>query len=108
MLTELFDRQRWDVIPGAEPASELTARVHDAMEHVAAAAGPDSTALAVTHGGIIAEACRQATSSEPFAFINVANASITRLVRLANGRWSLITFNETGHLDAIAAASVAR
>ena len=52
----------------------------------------------MVHGGIVAEACRQATGSEPFAFINVDNASITRLVRLATGRWLLLGFNDTAHL----------
>jgi probable phosphoglycerate mutase len=101
IISEMFERQRWDVIPGAEPAAELSARVSAAIEQVAATTGPDRTAVAVTHGGIIAEACAQVTRSEPFGFINVANASITRLVKLSTGRWTLQTFNETGHLDGI-------
>jgi hypothetical protein len=36
--------------------------------------------------------------SRPFAFIQVDNASITRLVRFANGHWLLRSFNETAHL----------
>jgi hypothetical protein len=38
------------------------------------------------------------TSSRPFAFVQVDNTSITRLVRFADGRWLLRYFNETAHL----------
>jgi hypothetical protein len=47
---------------------------------------------------VIAEACRQATGSEAFAFLNNCNGSITRLVRLPGGGWVLVAFNETAHL----------
>jgi probable phosphoglycerate mutase len=101
-MAEVFARQRWDVIPNAEPAGDFAARVRGALEHVAAAVGPGGVAVAVSHGGVVAEACRQASGSEPFAFINVDNASITRLVRLASGRWLLLGFNDTAHLAGIA------
>jgi hypothetical protein len=48
---------------------------------------------------VIAEACRQATSSQAFAFLYAENASLTRIMRLATGRWALISFNDTAHLD---------
>ncbi len=98
VMVEVFTRQRWDVIPNAEPAEDFAARVRRGLETVASATGPGAAAVAVVHGGIVAEACRQATGSEPFAFINVDNASITRLVRLATGRWLLLGFNDTAHL----------
>jgi probable phosphoglycerate mutase len=56
-------------------------------------------AVVYTHSGVIAEACRQATGSEPFAFLNSTNGSLTRLVRMPNGRWVLVSFNETAHLS---------
>lgn len=99
VIAEVFRQQRWDLIPGAEPPESLAARVRDGLEAVADAIGPGGTGVAVAHGGTIAEACRQATGSEPFAFINVDNASISRLVRLATGRWLLIAFNDTAHLE---------
>ena len=36
--------------------------------------------------------------SEPFAFLSNSNGSITRLVRMPDGRWVLVAFNETAHL----------
>ena len=47
---------------------------------------------------MIADACRQVTGSEPFAFPTVINGSLTRLVRLPGGRWLLLGFNESAHL----------
>src|SRR4051794_6737700 len=107
-MAEVFARQRWDVIPNAEPAAEFAARVRRGLEEVAAVTGPGSTAVAIAHGGVIAECCRQVTRSEPFAFINVENASITRLVRLATGRWLLLSFNDTSHLRAAGSLAGAR
>jgi probable phosphoglycerate mutase len=100
-MADVFARQRWDVIPNAEPADAFAARVREGLEEVASATGPGATAVAIAHGGVVAEACRQVTGSEPFAFINVDNASITRLVRLESGRWLLLSFNDTAHLAAI-------
>jgi hypothetical protein len=36
--------------------------------------------------------------SRPFAFLQVDNTSITRVVRRPDGRWLLRYFNETAHL----------
>ena len=63
----------------ADEAFERASRA--AVAAVVAAAGPGA-ALVVTHGAFIAEVCRQATASRPFAFLNVDNASITRIVLL--------------------------
>jgi probable phosphoglycerate mutase len=52
----------------------------------------------VLHGGVITEVCRQVTGSRPFAFLEVDNTAITRLLRFADGRWRLRYFNETAHL----------
>jgi len=101
-MAEVFERQQWDVIPGAEPADVFAARVREGLEAVADAIGPGATGLVIAHGGVVAEACRQATGSEPFAFINVDNASLSRLVRLASGRWLLLGFNDTAHLAGVA------
>jgi hypothetical protein len=40
------------------------------------------------------------TGSRPFAFLLSANGSITRLVRMPDRRWALMSFNETEHLTA--------
>lgn len=90
--------QRWDVIPGAEPAGDLGARVRAGMEAIADAGRDGVTSVAVTHAGVIAEVLRQITGSEPFAFLMSANGSISRVMRLPDGRWQLIAFNDTAHL----------
>jgi 2,3-bisphosphoglycerate-dependent phosphoglycerate mutase len=91
--------ERWDLIPGAETMEALAARVRAGIDRVVELTGPGRVALAFVHGGIIAEACRQATGSRPFAFLHSDNCSITRLVRFADGRWLLRSFNDTSHLD---------
>jgi len=108
VMVEVFERQRWDVIPGGEKPRAFAARVHVGLERVAAQVGPGGVAVAVAHGGVVAEACHLATNSDPFAFINVDNASITRLVRLAGGRWLLLGFNDTAHLREVTEAPVAQ
>ena len=95
----LFTEQRWEVIPGAETSVEFGRRVAAGLERVAQAAERERPAVAFVHGGVIAEACRQATGSDAFAFLNVDNASITRLVRHADGHWMLRSFNDTSHLN---------
>jgi probable phosphoglycerate mutase len=94
--------ERWEVIPGAETMDGFAARVRAGVESVAAAAGPDVTVAAIVHGGVIGEACRQATESRPFAFVHADNASLSRLVILPGGRWLLRSFNDTAHLAAAA------
>jgi len=95
---ELFRAERWDVIPGAEPMEEFAERVRAGIAVVADTVGADATAIAVVHGGVIAEACRQVTGSHAFAFLYAENCSITRIVRMPRGRWALLGFNDTAHL----------
>ena len=95
--------ERWDVIPNAEAMQEFSARTAAGLRAVVEAIGPDASAAAFTHGGVIGELCRQATGSRPFAFLAADNASITRLVVLADGRMLLRCFNDTAHLAAVPA-----
>jgi 2,3-bisphosphoglycerate-dependent phosphoglycerate mutase len=92
--------ERWDVIPGAEPAAELADRVRAAIERIATAHAGQRVA-AFTHGGIIGQALALASASRPFAFLGAENASITRLV-LTPDRWIVRGFNDTAHLDGAA------
>ena len=92
-------QERWDVIPGAESMESFSARVSAGFEKIVEATGPDNTAVAFVHGGIIGELAHQATSSRPFAFVHADNASITRLVVLPGGRQLLHRFNDATHLE---------
>jgi 2,3-bisphosphoglycerate-dependent phosphoglycerate mutase len=88
--------ERWDVIPGAEPAAEFAGRVRDAIERLAAG-HPGQRVVAFTHGGVIGEALAQASGSRPFAFLGADNGSISRLV-ISGERWVVRAFNDTAHL----------
>jgi len=89
--------ETWEVIPGAEPAGKLIARVEAAVERIAAA-HPDERVAVFTHGGIIGVMLALATGSRPFAFVGAANASISRVV-VTPGRWIVRGFNDTAHLS---------
>jgi probable phosphoglycerate mutase len=104
LVGEMMAAERWDVIPGAEPMDDFAARVSGGLDAVVAAAEPGTTVAAFVHGGVIGELCRQATNSRPFAFVFSDNASITRLIVLADGRRMLRGFNDTAHLAGLANA----
>jgi probable phosphoglycerate mutase len=97
-LARVLREQRWELIPGAEPAAVFAERVRRGIEQVADAAGDGTVAVAFTHSAVIAEFCRQVTGSEPFAFLHSSNGSLTRLFRMPEGRWVLVSFNEAQHL----------
>lgn len=98
LALRVLTEQRWDVIPGAESTASLGARVKRGLEHVVAETGPGRRAVAVVHGGVIGELCREATDSRPFAFVHAENCSISRLVLFGSGHWLLRSFNDTVHL----------
>ncbi len=97
LVRQMFAEQRWDVIPGAESAASLGARVRGALARIVAAHA-DERVVVVAHGGVIAETLAQAVASRPFGFLGCANASISHLVAL-DERWILRRFNDTAHLD---------
>jgi probable phosphoglycerate mutase len=101
LVERLFAEQRWDVIPGAERHERFAARVRDGLDEIVGHAGAGTVVVAVAHGGVIAEACRQVTGSRGFAFLRAENGSISRLVHGADGEWALRSFNDTAHLAAI-------
>jgi probable phosphoglycerate mutase len=98
LFFEVIEAERWDAIPGAEPADEFAERVRTGLGKVIESVGPGAVAVAVVHGGVIGELARQATSSRPFAFVHADNCSITRLVVFADGRQLLRSFNDVSHL----------
>ena len=97
-IRELLRSGRWETIPGAESSAALARRVAETLERIADAVPPGSTAVAFSHAGVIAEACRQATGSTPFAFLRAENGSLTRIVVDRRGRLGLRSFNDTSHL----------
>lgn len=105
VIKRAFEEERWDIIPNAESPDALARRVRMGIETVVAATGQDAVAVAVVHGGVIGEACRQATDSRRFAFVHSDNGSLTRLVVMADGRWMLRSFNDVSHLYARPAAA---
>jgi 2,3-bisphosphoglycerate-dependent phosphoglycerate mutase len=96
---EVIAAERWDVIPGAEPAEDFSARVRAGLELVVERTGRGARSVAFVHGGVIGELCRQATRSRPFAFVHADNCSITRLIVFADGRQLLRSFNDVAHLS---------
>jgi probable phosphoglycerate mutase len=93
---EMMQRERWDVVPGAESNEELAARVRAGIERIAAA-HPDGRVVAFSHGGAIGMVLSIATGSRPFAFVAVDNGAISSIVVSAD-RWWLRGFNDTCHL----------
>jgi probable phosphoglycerate mutase len=92
----MWAEERWDVIPGAEPADAFAARTSGALTRIAAA-HPDQLVAVVVHGGVIAVLLSMATGSRPFAFLGADNASISRLA-ITPQRWILRGYNDTAHL----------
>ena len=79
LVPRILAEQRWDVIPGAEPAADFSARVAAGIERVLDQTGEDATAAAFVHGAVISEVLAAATGSRPLAFLFADNASITEL-----------------------------
>jgi probable phosphoglycerate mutase len=98
LVRRIFEEQRWDVIPGAEPAEEFADRVRTGIDRVVDLTGPGRVAAAMVHGGVIGELARQATDAPRLAFVHAENTSISRLVVFGDGRWLLRSFNDTSHL----------
>jgi probable phosphoglycerate mutase len=94
---QMFAQERWDVIPGAEPAGAFAGRVRSAILRLAASHQGERVAV-FTHGGVIGQVLALATGSRPFAFTRADNASISRLV-VTGDQWMLRGFNDTSHLD---------
>jgi probable phosphoglycerate mutase len=98
LVARVFAEQRWDIVPGAEPAEAFADRCRAGIERVVSLTGPGKVAVAVVHGGVIGELARQATDAPRLAFVHAENTSISRLVVFADGRWLLRSFNDTAHL----------
>ena len=97
LARQMFEQERWDVIPGAESTEDFATRIRESLTRIAAA-HTDRRVAVFTHGGTIGQVVSMATGSRPFAFIDADNASITQLV-VWGERWVIRRFNDTAHLD---------
>ena len=97
IVMQVFQTERWEVIPGAETSSSFSARVDAAIGRLAQAHTGQRVAV-FTHGGVIGQALAQASGSRPFAFLSADNGSISRLL-VTGQRWIVRGFNDTAHLD---------
>jgi probable phosphoglycerate mutase len=88
--------QRWDVIPGAEPADRFAARIRDAVVRLATR-HPDQCIAVFSHGAAIGQVLAQACGSRPFAFSGSDNGAISHVV-VTEDRWVIRCYNDTGHL----------
>jgi probable phosphoglycerate mutase len=96
IVARMFTEQRWDVIPGAEPAETFSDRVRGAIVRIAAT-HPDQRVAVFTHGGVIGQALALASGAQPFTFVGCDNASISHIV-VSPDRWTVRRVNDTGHL----------
>jgi len=98
LIGRMMAEESWEVLPNAERAADVEARAQAGIAAIVAATAPGTVSAAFCHAAIIAELCRQATDSRPFAFMAPDNTSVTRLVVMADGRWKLRSFNDMAHL----------
>jgi len=97
MAVEMIERERWDVIPGAESNEALADRVKAAIERIAAA-HPGGRVVVVAHGGVIGVILAIASGSRPFAFVGADNGSISTISVVGN-KWYVRGFNDNRHLS---------
>jgi 2,3-bisphosphoglycerate-dependent phosphoglycerate mutase len=97
IFEQLLGEQRWDVVPGAESRAVFGGRLRRAVERIAAA-HPGGRVAVFSHGAAIGEILAQASGSDPFAFINADNSSISKIV-VTPDRWIVRGYNDTAHLS---------
>lgn len=97
LAQRLWAEQRWDVVPGAEPAAAFEARVRAGIGRIAAA-HPDQLVVAVAHGGVIGQVIASASgAARGLAFSASDNGAISQIV-VDGDRWMIRRYNDTGHL----------
>jgi probable phosphoglycerate mutase len=89
--------ERWDAIPGGEPADRFAARVRAGIERIAAA-HTGELVVAVVHGGVIGQVMNLAAGTSGFRFTGADNASIHH-IGVTDDRWIIRCFNDTSHLS---------
>jgi 2,3-bisphosphoglycerate-dependent phosphoglycerate mutase len=96
VFEEIFRKERWDVIPGAEPLDDFEARTQRGLRRIVDA-HPDGRVVAVVHGGVIGQLLHHITGSRRFAFAGSDNASISEIV-VSPERSVLRRYNDVSHL----------
>jgi probable phosphoglycerate mutase len=97
-IKQVFETEAWSAIPNAETFAEFGPRITAGVEEMVRQVGPNKAAVAVLHGAVIGQLCRQATDSRAFAFVHADNGSVSRLVVDPDGRWLLRSFNDISHI----------
>lgn len=97
LAVRMMVEERWDVLPGAEPATAFARRVRQAVERIAAS-HRNQRVVIFTHGGVIGQILSLATGASAFAFAQSDNASLSHVVVLPE-RWIVRGYNDTAHLD---------
>jgi probable phosphoglycerate mutase len=97
LAVKMRTEQRWDVIPGAEPAAAFRERLRRGITNIASK-HPDETVAVFSHGAAMGEIIAIATGGRAFAFGGSDNASISQLIVLGD-QWILRRFNDTAHLQ---------
>jgi probable phosphoglycerate mutase len=90
------EEERWDAVPGGEPADQIATRVRRGIERIAAD-HPDQRVAVFTHGGVIGQILADAAASRPFAFVGSDNGSLSEVV-VTPQRWVIRSYNDTSHL----------
>lgn len=96
LVQRMRTEQRWDVIPGAEPAEQLRDRVAAAVRRIATRHA-DQRVVVFTHGGIIGQLFALASGARPMAFTGADNGSVSQLV-VSGDSWIPRRFNDVAHL----------
>jgi probable phosphoglycerate mutase len=104
-IKRVFETEAWSAIPNAETFEQFGPRITAGVEEMVRQVGPNRAAVAVLHGAVIGQLCRQATDSRAFAFVHADNGSVSRLVVNPDGRWLLRSFNDISHLRVRAGAA---
>jgi 2,3-bisphosphoglycerate-dependent phosphoglycerate mutase len=96
VFRQIWEQERWDVIPGGEPLDDFDERVWRGFQEIVAA-HPDERVMAVAHGGVIGQLLHRVTGSRRFAFSGADNASISEIVATPE-RIILRRYNDVSHL----------
>lgn len=102
IAVQMYEEQRWDVIPGAEPRDEFAARIERGINRIAQRHAGQCVAV-FSHGAAIGQVLAHASGSKPFAFGGSDNGAISQLI-VDGDRWTIRRYNDTAHLTPVLSA----